>query len=209
MADELLLSKGGPPSIRLAFANGNVTVECPRGGLGECVFLLLPLGGASVVVGAALVASGLMLWIAMSEFSGLALLMSLVFGVALAPSLAGWFWIQGHLFRFKVAVGNGRYKMANGALRFSLRRKLHKKAHVAIYPAYSRGTWGYAARLKFNGRLWLLPLVPACIIGSKYEALREALKLRDWLEETQVFEAITMLKWGDISKIRNGVDYIR
>jgi hypothetical protein len=208
MAEQLLLDRGGPRSIRLATADGVVTVKRAGGGGWEVIFLLLPLVLLTLVIFGALVGVVCMSWIAATQFSGLALLVAIVLGIALLPGLYAWFVVQGLVLPFTAALGSGRYQLANGLLRFS-RRVPPQEAHVVVYPTYSRGGWGYGAKLKLTGKTLALPFVPKSIIGTKHDALQEAVKIRDWLQRNSTVADVTLAEWGDTHQVQPGVDYIR
>ncbi|HRZ38530.1 MAG TPA: hypothetical protein P5534_19465, partial [Candidatus Paceibacterota bacterium] len=80
---------------------------------------------------------------------------------------------------------------------------------VLVYPTYSRSAWGYGVKLKVTGKLCALPLVPKGIVGTKRDALEEAMGIRDWLKKNSTAGQITMSGWGDIDDIQPGTEYIR
>jgi hypothetical protein len=208
MAEQLALDRGGPPSVRLTSADGVVTVE-RRGGAGwEILFLLLPLALLTLVIFGGFVGVVTMFWIAATQFSGLALLVAIVLGIALLPGVYAWFVIQGLLLPFSASLGSSQYRLANGLLRLS-RHVTGRKACVMIYPTYSRGGWGYGAKVKLSGRTFALPFVPKGIVGTKHDALQEAQSIREWLRRNSTVGQVILDKWGDTQQIQPGVDYIR
>jgi hypothetical protein len=207
MAEHLILQKGSC-SIRLNSADGVVVVK--RDGVGglEIVFLLLPLILLTLVIFGGLVAVVCMSWIVATQFSGLALLVAIVFGITLLPALYTWFAVQGLLFPFEARLESGRYQLTNGLLRLSRRVPLHE-AHIVVYPTYSRGDWGYGAKLKLTRKTLAFPFIPRSIIGTKHAALQEAVKIRDWLQMNSTLADVTLSGWGEIHQIQPGIDYIR
>ena len=174
----------------------------------DSLFLLVPLVlGIPVLVGL-LVGFGLMLWIFLTEAKGLALLVAVVFGFALLPSAYAYLCIQGILLPFKAVLTKDRYRLANGLLRLS-RSIRPETTQIRLFPTYSRGGWGYGAKLKITGKKLALPLVPKCIVGTKHDALQEAVKIRDWLQKNSTVADVTLAEWGDIHQVQSGVDYIK
>lgn len=208
MDDRLQLGKGGPPVTELQKVDETIVVRRQGARLPDSLFLLVPLIlGIPVLVGL-LVGFGLMLWIFLTEAKGLALLVAVAFGFGLLPAAYAYLCIQGILFPFKAVLTQDRYRLANGLLRLS-RSIRPETAQITIFPTYSRGSWGYGAKLKVTGGKLALPLAPACIVGTKHDALREALDLRDWLRKNSAVAEVTLEKWGDIEQIQPGVDYIK
>lgn len=208
MAEQLLPIRGGPRAIRLASADGVVTVKRAGGGGWEVILLLLPLILLTFVIFGALVGVVCMFWIALTQFSGLALLVAIVLGIALLPGLYAWFVVQGLLLPFKASFGDSQYRLANGLLRLS-RHVTPRNVRVTIYPTYSRGGWGYGAKLRLLGKPLALPFVPKGIVGTKHDALQEAVEIREWLRKNSALGEVTLEKWGDTEQVQPGVDYIK
>ncbi len=204
----LLLSEGGQRFSTLASVNGVVTIHRPRGDL-ETLFFMVPASffGLLVIAGG-MVALVLMSWIAVTEFSPLAMLMAAMFGVCSA--IVSWvvFAIQGLVFPFKVTLRNGRYYLANGFMRL-VRPCRIDEAEADISPVYMRGDWGLAARIRPGSRSWRWPLLPARVVGSKHEALQVAIKLQGWLRENTNIGRVELVEWGDVKGIRPNVEYIK
>jgi hypothetical protein len=175
----------------------------------EALLLLFWLLAVSVLVCAGLVVVPLMAWVAVTELSALAGVFALLLGIAWIPALWGWIVIQGLLFPFKVTVGEGRYRIANGLLRFSLSLRM-EEAVVVIYSIYNRGDWGYEAKIKRKkGRRFGLPFIPGPAMSTKHEALQEAQRICQWLQENSAIGEVVLSKWGDTEQIKPGIDYIR
>lgn len=208
MDDRLQLGNGGPPVTELLKVDETVVVRRQGARLLDSLFILVPLIlGIPVLVGL-LVGFGLMLWIFLTEAKRLALLVAVVFGFALLPTAYAYLCIQGILLPFKAVLTQNRYRLANGLLRLA-RSIRPETAQITIFPTYSRGGWGYGAKLKITGRKLALPLIPKCIVGTKHDALQEAVEIRDWLRKNSALAEVTLEKWGDTEQIQPGVDYIK
>lgn len=204
----LLLDEGGRRYSTLAAADGVVRIHRPRGDT-ETLFFMIPasLLGFTVLAGVAAVFA-LMSWTAVTEFSPLAMLLAVVFGTGLAIVLWVFLQIQGLVFPFRVTLGNGRYFLANG-LRRMVRPCRLEEAEASVSPVYMRGDWGIIASIRPTNRSWRWPLLPARMVGSKHEALQEALKLKEWLRVNTSIGKVELQKWGDPNLIRSGVEYIK
>jgi hypothetical protein len=111
--------------------------------------------------------------------------------------------LQGTLFPFRAVVAQDRYRLANGLLRLS-RRISPETTRITIVAIYDGGDWGYGGNLKTSGSRIPWPLIPSRIIGTKYDALQEALKIRDWLRKNSPVTEVTLEKWGNIEQIKPG-----
>jgi len=208
MEDRLQLSNGGPPVTELLKVDETVVVRRQGARLLDSLFLLVPLIlGIPALVGL-LVGFGLMLWIFLTEAKSLALLVAVVFGFALLPAAYAYLCIQGILLPFKAVLTKDSYRLENGLLRLSRTTK-GETAQITIFPTYSRGDWGYGAKLKITGKKLAFPLVPACIVGTKHDALREAQNIREWLRKNSPIDEVALEGWGDPEQIQPGVEYIR
>lgn len=208
MEDRLQLGKGGPPVTELLKVDETVFVRRHGARLLDSLFLLVPLVLGIPVMAGLFVGFGLMLWIFFTEARGLALLVAVVFGFALLPAAYAYLRIQGILLPFKAILTEDRYRLANGLIRLS-RRIRPEAAQITVFPTYSRGGWGYGAKLQIPGNKLALPLVPKCIVGTKHDALQEAVMIRDWLQKNSTVADVILEEWGDIHKIQPGGDYIK
>lgn len=206
-SSRLLLNDGGRRFSTLSSVNDVVTVHRPRGDLETLIFMIPVSVLALMVITAGAIAVALMAWIAITEFSLLAMLMAAMFGVGLAICLWVFSLVQGLFFPFKVILDARRYCLANGFVR-AVRPCRLNEAEVVICPVYMRGDWGFAARIRPTNRSWKWPLVPARVIGSKHEALQKAIRLKEWFEQNTGVGRVALQKWGSIECIKPGVDYI-
>ena len=193
----LLLTKGGYPYSRIDSANGIITFQRDSLGWGESIFVLLMLAILTVVLLGMLVVLICVWLVIIRTFAVGLLFFGVVLGMAWVPAVFGWFIVQGLLFPFRAILGNGKYQLANGALRVTRTFK-PEESQVLIYAIYRHGDWGYGAKLKRKGKLWSLPLMPPGILGAKLQALNEAREVRDWLEKTSAVK-VTMLGWNSVS----------
>jgi len=196
MEDEFLVHDGEQIAMRLFAKDGMVTVERARATGYDMISLLIPvvlatiaiLGGAAAVVG--------LLWVAAVQPSPLACFVSLVFAVALLPAVCSWLYFHGALFSFKATLGKGRYRLANGFLRVSLRLK-DGNHRVVIYPTTSHGAWGYRAVVVVWRMRLRFPLMPACVIGTRKKALDGAINLREFLRRNITTGQVMLSNWGE------------
>jgi len=121
---------------------------------------------------------------AITEKYALCFLMMVVLLLAILPALLVTIIVQGLLFSFRAS-----YNQRTGVLRikyglFRLKRKLDpENVLVKIEPTYSRGDWGYRAKIKaVNGRFSLV-FIPSGIIGGRRKAFNEALEISQWLKK--------------------------
>lgn len=203
----LLLNDGVRRLTTLSSVNDVVMIHRPRGDLETLVFMIPASVLALMVITTVAIAVALVTWIAITEFSWLAMLMAAVFGVGLAICLWVFSLIQSLVFPFQVILDARRYRLANGFVRAVRPCRLNEAA-IAICPVYLRGDWGLAARIRPTNRSWKWPLVPASVIGSKHEALQMAITLKEWLEHHTGVGQVALQKWGSLGCIKPGVDYI-
>ncbi|HXR09024.1 MAG TPA: hypothetical protein VN765_16915 [Candidatus Acidoferrum sp.] len=199
MGESLILNEGQPPFAELTVANGNLTVHRAGSPLlrSACLALL-------VVPVCTLVAVGLMvffacLFIAVTEFSGVALLVVGVFGLALVITVRALALLQGSIFPFEVVLGHGCYRLNNGLVRSSQRFN-PTEAEVIICPFVSKDCWAYEALIRVRRGAWERVLIPTTFIGSKRQALQIATRIRDWLQDKSLVNRVILSQWGEIAK---------
>lgn len=208
MVEYLELGKGGMPVTELLKVDDIVVVRRQGARLLDSLFLLVPLVlGIPVIVGL-LGVFVLMLWIFFTQVKILALLVAVALVFGFLTAAYSYLCIQGILFSFKVVLTEDSYRLANGLLRFSLRIR-PKTAQIIVFPTYSRGSWGYGAKLKITSKKIALPLVPKRVVGTKHDALQVAVKIRDWLQRNSTIADVTLAEWGDTNQVQPGLDYIR
>lgn len=208
MAEHITLGGGGSPTVTLALSDdGIVTVNRPGCGGGTAVLLGLALVPLVAVIAGAALGIGCMVWIAATERSLLALLVAVVFLVAVCPAVYTLVRLQGLLFRFSVSLSLHEYRIYNGFVRW--RRRLRNKVVIVIFPTYSRGAWGYGGKAVLGIKALHLPLIPQSIVGTKHSALREAERVCEWLRDKPGVAEVRLAKWGDRDQVQPGVDYIR
>jgi hypothetical protein len=210
MTDRLYFDKSDPRSPELSCAEGVLTVR-RRGGGVETLAFMLPSGLLiAVVTVAGICTIGLLLRVLVKQFSLLPLLMVAVIALAVCPGLYGLALVQGLIFPFRVVYGRGRYHLSNGMVRVRRSVGTERSDEIVIYPVYRRGDWGVTARIRFGGRGWRWPLFPGEVTGTKFEALQQATKLREWLRRTCGIEQVALDKrWGNTEDVRPGEDYER
>jgi hypothetical protein len=182
-----------------------VVVRRPGARWFDSLFLLVFLILATPMLVGFFVLPVMMLWTFLKEGKVFMLLLAVAFGLGFLIVAWGYVVLQGTLFPFRAVVAQDRYRLANGLLRLS-RRIRPETARITIVPVYGAGDWGYRADMKISGSRLSLPLVPPCITGTKYDALQEALKIRDWLRKNSPVTELTLEKWGNIEQIKPGED---
>jgi len=188
--------------------DGIVSFYRPRGDWETLCFMVPASFLGSAVIAGVTVVFALMSWTAVTEFSPLAALMAVLFGIGLVIVFGVFLQIQGLVFPFTATLRHGRYSLENGLKRMACPCRL-EEAEISIGPAYMRGDWGFSASIRPTSRSWRWPLFPARIVGSKHEAMQEALIVKEWLQKNIRIRKVELHNWGNLELIRPGVDYIR
>lgn len=208
MEERLLILSGGRDPVTL-FAENNVLVVTRHSAPVAQAFLfavcMLLLSG---FLSLGFVAIWIMLKIAVTEASLLALVFCVVLLAACIPGVRVCLWLQGLVFPFRARIDLHRhyYSLRNGVM--VARLSLSADATISIVPAYSRGAWGYGCTLKRGRIVCSWPLIPAAVIGTKHEAFVEAESVKQFIENRVPSLRVGLDQWGR-AEIKPGVEYIR
>ena len=138
-------------------------------------------------------------WIAIAESSGLAVFLTVVFAVGLL--IIGWCCItmQGYCFPFTASVGDNRYSLVNGIVRYSRTFDFHQ-AIVVFYISRQGEQFGFGVTLRPGKGQWGVPLLEPMIIGDSRETMRTARQLQYWLSRHFHVGTIVNLECGQLAE---------
>ena len=167
-------------NVEISCSGNELTVQDDVSGTPERGLMFIALA-ASVVMFAA--AWGVAILLLCGEISFLSVSLAFMFVLLSIVPLNGIFFCNGMLSKFRVKIileeDIFKYSVRNGLLRYT--KTFDRNQSVVIAPVFSRGDWGYCARIPTESLLKYLlpavlqyPILTSRLVGSKCKAVKEA-----------------------------------
>ena len=176
-------------NVEISCSGNELTVLEKVSGTPRRVLMFIALAASGVMFAAAW---GVVILMLCGEISFLAVALVIMFVLLSIVPLNGIFLSSCMLSKFHVKVileeESIKYSVKNGLLRYS--KHFDRNQCIVIAPVFSRGDWGYCARIPTESLLKYLlpavlqyPILTSRLVGSKSKALKEAETLSDILTQ--------------------------